>query len=45
MLQMAQSYKHYGVVEDVEFNLAGHSLRSNFVITSDNMGIEGFLLG
>ena len=35
----------FGIVENVEFNLAGYSLKSNFVITNDSMGVEGFLLG
>ena len=35
----------FGIVENVEFNLAGYSLHSNFVIASDNSGIDGFLLG
>ena len=35
----------YGIVENVQFQLAGYDLSTNFVIVDDKMGIDGFLLG
>ena len=34
-----------GIVEDVSFQLGGHTLKTNFVVIADHIGSEDFLLG
>ena len=34
-----------GIAEDVNFQLGGHTLKTNFVVIADHIGSEDFLLG
>ena len=35
----------FGIVEDVSFQLGGHTLKTNIVVIADHIGSEDFLLG
>ena len=34
-----------GIAEDVNFQLGGHTLKTNFIVITDHLGAEDFLLG
>ena len=34
-----------GIAENVNFQLGGHTLKTNFIVIADNLGAEDFLLG
>ena len=40
-----KAIKTIGIAENVNFQLGGHTLRTNFIVIGDHLGAEDFLLG